>query len=156
MSLGLLLSMLMAWTAPIARAQSPTTDDDDLRGYHTANGLLSRGLNDLAADEYRRFLDAHPTHEKAPTARYGLAVSLFRSQKYAPALEEIGRIDAAAAFPFATESLALAGQCQLALQQWEQAAKRFESLLRRFPEHDLADDATGLLAEALYRNEKLA
>src|SRR5688500_18579390 len=67
-------------------AQKPATDDAAARSYRTASGLLARGLHDLAVEEYRKFLDASPTREKAPVARYGLAVCLVKRQKFEDAL----------------------------------------------------------------------
>ena len=55
----------------------PSTNTQ-MQAYYSGNGLLHRGLYDLAAAEYDKFLSAHPDHEKAPRARYGLAVCHFQ------------------------------------------------------------------------------
>src|SRR5687768_9406811 len=73
---GLGLSAGQAGATPLR-----TQDEGDataLREYLSGNGLLNRGLYDLAAEEYRKFLAAHPNHAKAPVARYGLGVALNR------------------------------------------------------------------------------
>ena len=75
-----------------ARADTRASQADagpSLRDYYSANGLLNRGLYDLAAAEYRKFLSKHEDHEKAPVARYGLAVSLFRMKQYDAAAQEL-------------------------------------------------------------------
>ena len=55
---------------------------DTLKAYYSGNGLLNRGLYDLAEQEYQSFLASHANHEKAYVARYGLAVTLFRQEKF--------------------------------------------------------------------------
>ena len=75
---------LMCWTG-LARADTvkpQSTADPVLHDYLNANGLLNRGLYELAATEYRKFLDQAGDHEKAPLAHYGLGVCLFRLKKY--------------------------------------------------------------------------
>lgn len=121
---------------------------------NTANGLLGRGLDELAATEYQKFLAANPSDERAGEAHYGLAVSWFRRQKFSEALQEIERVPAAPDFKFAAEGLALAGQCRLALQQYDAAAATFEKLVQEHAEHELADDAGALLCEARFRQNQ--
>ncbi|MCC6660888.1 MAG: tetratricopeptide repeat protein [Phycisphaerales bacterium] len=123
-----------------------------LRSFNTASGLLSRGMNDLAAEEYRKFLSEHGDHEKAPTARYGLAVALFRMGDAKGAEGELEQIADDRNFEFAAESRVLLGQCRLALGENAGAAEAFREVLKRYGSHDLADDAAGLLVEALYRD----
>src|SRR4051812_27276541 len=55
-------------------ASAPAADESATRAYLAGNGLLSRGMYELAAAEYRKFLAEHADHEKAPQARYGLGV----------------------------------------------------------------------------------
>src|SRR5690606_26095116 len=71
----------LALLAGAAWGQTPA-NDPALREFHSANGLLARGMDELAVTEYRKFLEASPNHEKAPTARYGLGVALFRLKRF--------------------------------------------------------------------------
>lgn len=121
---------------------------------NTANGLLARGLYDLAATEYTKCLDANPGSEQAQNARYGLAVCLFRSQKYSEALKQLDQIDAKTGFPFVAETLAMKGQCHLAAQEYDNAVPCFERILKEYATHELADDAAAMLCETLYRQGK--
>src|SRR5437867_8272152 len=102
------LLLTFAWCAlSSARADDPTAPLDssaaELREYYSGNGLLQRGLYELAAAEYRKFLSAHAEHEKAPIAHYGLAVCLFRTQQYDAALVELNPLAARQEFAYAAE-----------------------------------------------------
>jgi TolA-binding protein len=127
-----------------------------MQSYYSANGLLNRGLYDLAADEYRAFLVAYPEHEKIDVVRYGLGVSLFRLGEYASAAETLAQLQDQADFEFAAEALFTLGQAQLEQQDHEAAADSFSELRRRHPKHDLFDDAAALQAQALYHNGDFA
>ncbi len=84
-----LFSATLGLLGAAAAAGADSGSTAALRDYHSANGLLNRGLHELAISEYRRFLDAHGEHDKAPTARYGLAVCLYRLERYDEATEEL-------------------------------------------------------------------
>ena len=62
-------------------------------------------MDDLAAAEYGRLLEEHPDHDKAPLARYGLAVSLFRMARYQPAVEQLQLLGTPAGFEYAAEEI---------------------------------------------------
>ncbi|MBU0638442.1 MAG: tetratricopeptide repeat protein [Planctomycetes bacterium] len=130
--------------------------DGAQRAYLSANGLLNRGLYELAAKEYRQFLAEHAEHEKAPLARYGLAVCCFRTNQYADAARELDQLSGRADFVYAAEVWTLLGQCRLVEQNYGGAAKAFGHVLREHRDHALADDASALCAEALYRDGKHA
>lgn len=125
-----------------------------LRDYLGGNGLLNRGLYELAADEYRKFLKEHGEHEKAPLARYGLAVCLYHREDYEAAGAELVPLTGLSDFPFAAEVLAMSGQCHLTRGRYEPAAEMFRRLLSKHRGHDLADDAAALLVETLYLDGK--
>lgn len=76
--------------APVAQAGDAR--DAVLHDYLAANGMLNRGLYELAAIQYRKFLAEHEDHEKATVARYGLGVSLFRMRQYDAAVAELTRL----------------------------------------------------------------
>ena len=109
----LMVMLGLLFAAPRAAAQ----DDGGLEALNTANGLLNRGLHDLAAAEYAKFLEAHPQHEQANVARYGLAVCQLHAEHFADALKQIDQIELKPEFTFRAETLAMAGQCHLALRE---------------------------------------
>lgn len=140
-----------------AESKPPTeagADETILRDYLSGNGLLNRGLFELAAADYRKFLAEHANHEKAPVARYGLAVCLVRMEKHEEAIAELDRLQKIKDFTYAAETATLLGQARLALKQYPQAAEAFERVARDFGNHDLADDAAAGGVEALYLGGK--
>lgn len=129
----------------------PAGDDPALRPYYTGNGLLQRGMNELAAAEYRQFLKDNARHEKASLARYGLAVALFRLKDHAAAEKELRPLVELDDFEFAPETRVMLGQCLLAAGRPAEAAEPLEEVAADHPDHDLADDAAALRVEALSR-----
>jgi len=119
--------------------------------YYAANGLLARGLHELAAAEYRKFLEQHGGHEKSASARYGLAVCLFRLDRKDEAAAELAQLQSLSAFPFAPEVGTMLGQCHLAGQRYAPAVEAFERVVQSNADHALADDAAAGLCEALHR-----
>jgi len=148
----MLAAVLLAGT--MAHAQTATDEAAILRGYYSGNGLLNRGLYDLAAAEYELFLDEHPDHDKSPMARYGLAVSLFRLARYESVVEQLEVLGTPAGFQYAAEALLINGQSRLALGDADAAARAFGQVLREHSGHPLADESAALQAEALYESER--
>jgi TolA-binding protein len=130
--------------------------DAVLRDYLSGNGLLNRGLYDLAIPEYRAFLGKHADHEKASVARYGLAVSLFRLRKFQDATLELDQLRKLTGFEFAAEVSTMSGQAHLALGDAKTAASAFRETVTRYRDHELAGDATAGLVESLYREKAFA
>ena len=146
----LMLAVVTARTASADVADAGVDHGAALRDYYSANGLLNRGLHELAVTEYREFLSEHGDHEKAPTARYGLAVCLYRLERFEEAVVELTQLRALPGSPYAAEGLTILGQCQLAQGRYEAAAEAFEEVVRKYAGHDLADDAAAGAAEAFY------
>ncbi|MBN2560567.1 MAG: tetratricopeptide repeat protein [Phycisphaerae bacterium] len=139
--------------APASGSKRPDLSQDaDVQAYYSGNGLLNRGLYDLAAAEYRKFLASHEDHEKAPAARYGLAVCLFRLGRLDEAAEELTRLRGVPDFAYAAEVATMLGQCHLAGHRYGEAAEAFEAVLQEAANHALADDAAAQLVEALYEH----
>ena len=142
-----------------AAAQQPPAgqgagSDPALREYLSANGLLNRGMNELAVGEYRRFLEAHPNHEKAGVARYGLGVALFRMKKYEEAATELRPLLEKSDFEFAAETLLIVGQSEFEQKKYEPAVEPLSRLARQHPTHEAADDAAAMAVESLYRLQR--
>ncbi len=158
---AILVPVLIIANVSTAQTQSPegkraaaaqlAETDPALRSYYAGNGLLNRGLFEAAIAEYRSFLAANPTHEKAAVARYGLVVSLFRLEKCDDALSELKPLREAKDFAYGAEVGMIEGQCHMAKERFAEAAKVFESVAKQFGENELADDAAASNCEALYR-----
>ena len=134
-------------------AENPVAgaDDSGEPSLATAHGMLSRGLFDLAEKEYRRVLKSGPDEESETQARYGLAVSLVRQNRFEPAtslLKKLLRIDD---FAYAADAAVMLAQCRLAAGEYGAAAEVISDHRSRFDGHALADDAAAIGIEALYR-----
>lgn len=136
----------------VTRGQSKSSDSSDpaLRDYLSGNGLLNRGLYDLAAGEYKSFLAEHPDHDRAPIAQYGLGVCQFRLGKYEETVATLSKLADRSNFQFEAEVETMLGQSLLALKRYEPAAEAFEKCARDHAKHDLADEAASGATEALY------
>lgn len=149
----LLLSLALAST-PAYGADRDQSGESRLQSYYAANGLLQRGLYDLAAAEYRTFLRDHGEHEKAPVARYGLAVCLFRTGKQADATAELETLARDRDFAFAADVMTMLGQCKMTAGDFDAAAQDFRRVLGEHGDHKLAVEAGTQLAEALLKTGK--
>jgi len=144
-------------TPVFAKAPDPAemrragADDAALRALDAANGLLRRELFDLAEPEFRKLLATSADEEVLRLARYGLAVCLVRQDRARDAAGELEVLAGEGAFTFAGEVQMMLGHCRLALDQPVDAARAFEQVVRKHPQHALADAARAGLVEALYR-----
>lgn len=139
--IGILLSP--GW----ARAQN---DEAALKSLNSANGLLQRGLFDLAEEEYRAFLSANPRHEKAPLAQYGLGVALFRRSQYKEAVEALTPLRVLGDFEFGAETRLILGHAHKAMGDAAAAGRDFKELVERYPQSPLAEQALVGWQESLY------
>lgn len=147
--------MTVILCSPVHGMDGDTSGETLLQSYYAANGFLQRGLYDLAAAEYRSFLRDHGDHEKAAVARYGLAVCFFRTGKQADAASELEQLAEEKNFAFAADVLTMLGQCKLAAEEYDAAARAFERVLDDYGDHKLAAEAGTQLAEALFKAGKI-
>ncbi len=142
------LSLVGAWR------ESPTSQPDTsaIRDYLSANGLANRGLFEMAAEDYRKFLATHADAEQAPAARYGLAVCLMRMGKTDAAADELVQLERRPQFNFSTEVTTLLGQCRLMQKRYGDAVTLFSRVVEKNGDHELADDAAALRIEATQRD----
>lgn len=150
LGLGLMTTFLIGTTVLAAPTQKKDADDPTLRDYLSGNGLLNRGLYELATSEYRKFLSEHSDHDRAPLAQYGLAVGLYRMKRFEDAVKELKQLREIRRFNYAVEVATILGQCQLALQNYADAGEAYEYVARTHPKHDLADEAAAGAVEAFH------
>ena len=122
--------------------------------YNTASGLLARGLNDLAVEEYEKFLEEYGDHELAPQARYGLGVAQSRLGHHEAVIEALEPLLGDRRFEYVVESSLLTARSMLALNRAEDASRVLRQLVRRHEDHALIGQAAALYVEALYRAEQ--
>ncbi|RNC81325.1 MAG: hypothetical protein ED559_05910 [Phycisphaera sp.] len=120
--------------------------------YNAASGMLSRGLDDLAIEEYEKFIDRYPDHELADQARYGLAVAASRLGRHQEVVDALEPVVGKNRFQFAMESALLSAQSRLALGEPREAATLLERVTGRHDSHKLMPQASALLVEARYRS----
>lgn len=155
MTVPRLLALILVSAGLPADATVAASDEARaLQAYYAANGLLGRGLFDLAEKEYRTFLAALPDHEKAPQARYGLAVCLFRTSRLDAAATELAPLAADDDFEFAAEVAVMLGQAHLAAGRHAEAMASFQRVAERFASHALADAAAAQFIEAAFRADR--
>lgn len=145
------LIVAVAWLAcalPIQAQDSRQPVDT----YNAASGMLSRGLDDLAIEEYERFIDRYPDHELVDQARYGLAVAASRLGRHQEVVEALEPVLGQNRFQFAMESSLLSAQSRLALGEPREAAALLERATRRHDSHQLMPQASALLVESWYRS----
>lgn len=140
----------LAFIAPAAAQDGGRAVDN----YNAASGMLSRGLDDLAIDEYKRFLEKHGDHELADQARYGLAVAASRLGRHDETIEALEPILSKHRFQYAMESAVLVGRSKLAIGESRDSAGVLERALSRHGEHKLAPQAAALLVEARFRGDQ--
>jgi TolA-binding protein len=152
---AILVTLVRAGSSSLAQSDARADESDvTVRDYLSGNGLLNRGLYELAATEYRKFLSQHADHEKAAVARYGLAVSLFRLGQFDEAVAELTPLQKLPEFVYAAETWTVAGQCDLARGRNAAAFDAFNVVVERFGKHELADDAAAGAIEALYADKR--
>lgn len=147
---SLALALLLVAAMSAAAAQESNGGEAALRQYNSAAGLLNRGLFEMAEGEYRQFLAANGAHEKSALARYGLAVCLYRQQKYDDAVTELATLAANGRFEFAAEVHAMLGHSHLARERYAEAVGAFDALLKKHGKSELAADALAGKIEALH------
>lgn len=144
---------LQTAVAPLP-AQGVAQPDPD-KAYRSATGLLNKGLYDLAAAEFSEFLRERPARAgddpKVASARYGLAVCLVQLGRHADAAKELDRVVTITGFEFAADAKFLRGQCASATGDDAAAAKWYRTVTTDHQGHALAETATALLGESLYR-----
>ena len=149
-SVGFLWAMCAAGAGVSSDAGGADADDASLRGLRSANGLLNRGLYDLAVAEYRAFLAEHAEHAEVPVARYGLGVCLYRLERFDECVTALAPLRDRTDLAYPAEVLTILGQCYLAQGDHAGAIAMFDRVVEQHGNHDLADDAAVGAAEAAY------
>ncbi len=143
----LLLLALLALLVPPSFAQGDHSADES---YRYLAGLVEKGLLDLAVTEGSTFLREHPTHPKAPFARYRLACALFelgRREEARPHFQALARTDG---FEYRLECAFRLGECELDRGEFAAAGAEFDRVLASDQTY-LHEAARFFLGDALFR-----
>jgi TolA-binding protein len=141
--LGVLL--IGTWTA------DTRADPNAERALKTANGLLERGLATEAIPEYRAALEGLESTGSLDEARYGLALSLFRTGAYADALETLDEIVGGAGFAYTADSASLRAHALHRTGRHADAAQAFARFTDEHPNHAGWVSAAALAVECTHR-----
>lgn len=116
--------------------------------YDAAMRDLSLGNYDLAEVGFLQFLEAYPKSDLADDARYGLAETYYARKQYAAAMTEYQRVIAMNPQGGKTPAALLKlGLCQRAQQEFRDARRTWDELIKRFPYSDEAKVAQQRLDE---------
>jgi TolA-binding protein len=148
------LVVLTGLTAPLAEAQDQVDPALDL--YYNANSLCHRRFYKQAVDEYKRFLEKHPDHTKAPKARWGMAISLYNLSKPKEAEPLLAKLVGSKWIKAQDQVHNLWGSCLLELNKFPEAEKAFIWTItnNKDPKSKSTTDARVGLVESFYLQSK--
>ena len=136
--------------AAVLSGPAAGADDKSLDRYYNANALCRRRVYPLAAKEYEAFLAANPKHEKAPRAKWGLAIcrySMSQMDKAAALLAELAGNEQIAD----QEQLHnLWGSALIELGKFPEAVAAFEWTVKNAKSDDRKADALAGLTQAYF------
>jgi TolA-binding protein len=132
-------------------AMPAEADPNARRALKTANGLLERGLAAEAIPEYRAAIDGLERRDALNEARYGLALSLFRTGAHDATLEALGQIDEESPFDFSADAALLRAHALHRTGRYEDAADAFVLFTEAVPDHGGWASAAALAVECASR-----
>ncbi len=146
-----------------AVASSPSSSTEAIRQYRAAVALHNRGVYDLAADEWKKFLDEYSQDPLAAKAEHYLGICHLQSREFAQAERALSRASETSAddklLPTTLINLGLA-QFNLGRAKdpaaLERAVATFERLIETFEAHEYVPTARFYLAEARYAQGHVA
>lgn len=153
--------LLLIACAPAAGQQPAASPAAAVRQFRDAVAFQDRGVYDLAADEWQKFLDEFPSDPLAPQARHYLGVCRLLLKQYDAAVKNFVRVirehpDSELAdathlnLGLAQYSIAQAGKPEA----YDDAIKTFAALAAKFPKSKELAQALYYQGEALYARDK--
>ena len=165
-ALALLFAQALAFsqpppTQPPAGKSTAKSPPAAVRQFRDAVAFQDRGVYDLAADEWQRFLEKFPADPLAAKARHYLGVCQLLEKKYPEAAASFERV----LREHPDSELADASYLNLGLAQYsqgqagqadsyDQAATTLQTLVDKFPQSKELPEALYYLGEALYARDK--
>lgn len=151
--------LLALWVQTALSAEMKS--DAATRQYAAAVALQNRGVFDLAAAEWVKFIEANQAHPRLPNAHLHLGVCYLKTEKFEQAVQSFDTViktypdsDMLEAAHFyrgvAQYTLGQQGKADM----YDAAAASFEQLLEKFPESRHAAQAVFYRGECLYARGK--
>lgn len=153
-SIMVVLAVLCA--APSTHAHQASTSDEADRAYRTGLGLVHREMHDLAVPELRSFLRAHPNDPRVPSARYALAVCLWKAGDADGAARELDRVTGVKGFELAGDARLLRAQCAMRSGDVQRAVAETDAIRSELPTFERRHEAEIMRGEALMKLGKSA
>ncbi len=160
----LILALLLigpVWTGTAAPAHSQEKTDAGTRQYAAAVALQNRGVYDLAADEWAKFIENFKTDPRVDRAYHYLGICQLKSNKPDQALAAFETvIKNYPKFEMLESSYLYLGVTQYTIarggkvEMYDQAAETFKSQLTKFPKGKHVAQAIFYRAECLYARGK--
>ena len=142
------LLALAAVTGSVAAAEK--SGDKAADDYNMGVWLYGSKKYDLAAEEFRSFLQKYPDHEKVADARLGMARALLQAGKSDEAIAALNELrQKHPKFERIPEALFHLGQALVASGKTKEAAAVFNDLAANYADHYLAAWARARQGEAL-------
>ncbi len=124
--------------------------------YDFANGLLSRGMYDMAAEAYGEFISKYPSSRYSEEARYRLAESYFLMRENGKAAEKFeSLLEGEPSAGVAADARLRLGQIRFSMGEMEQAERYFkEAMDTEGVSAETAETAEYYLADILLKSGK--
>lgn len=146
-------------TGQAVGATQGSQNDDGTRQYRAAAALYDRGLYDLAIDEWKKFVDTYPSHDRHAYGQHYLGISYFQAGDQKNALAQFSKLlKDTPNFDLAEQAMLYMGVSQLNLGragergQVEAALATLGNLQQKFPRGTLRAEGLYYLAEAQYES----
>jgi len=123
--------------------------------FNFATGLFIEADYELAADEYKSFLEDFPNHARVHDARFQLAECMMRLERFDDAIPVFRHVvnDAKVDDDKLAAAYIRLGRACNGVEQFAAGAEYYKLFLRKFPEHDHAPAARYWAGELLLRAE---
>jgi len=159
--LAALMGLVLLGTAAAAAAAEAPSDVEAQRQYNRAVGLHNDEAYNLAAPEWKKFIETYPNDPKVPDAWHYLGVCQSKLGDLGKAVEAYQKvIKDFPDFKLLEDTLLNLGltQYNTAIDGkpavFDEAAKTFETLVTKYPDGKYVIDATFYWAESLYNRGK--
>lgn len=151
---GLCLALMLFMGTATAAGQGEV--DAAGKKLMAAGGLFDRGLYDLAQLEYAEFLKEYPNHAETSAARYGLAICVYKQNRYEEAAKDLAVLVEQPALAQREEALAVLSHCYQATNNNDKALTAMDRLLKDFPQSGHAELASINRVQVLYLLDRKA
>jgi len=153
--------VLLAAAIVLTMAVPASAQDAANRQYNAAVGLHNSGAYDLAAPEWKKFIESYPDHEKVPAAWHYLGICQSKLNKLDDAIASYQTVvtkypesdlleDTYLNLGLTQYNLAIGGKRAM----FDSAAETFETLVTKYPDGKYLIDATFYWGESLYNAGK--